>query len=231
MKVIPNLKNGEILKDIPGYEKLYAITNRGRVWSYGNNRNYGQRWLKPQNYQNYLVVGLYKNNACKKWRVHRLVAMAFLENPENKPFINHKDFNTTNNDVNNLEWCTPAENSAYSKNRARWQNMIDKGTWKKGAKIANDKETWRIAVAACSAKQSWKKGARKANELQTYKIAQKAAKEANKKAVKLLKAGNFIAIFSSIGEAAQYAFKNGWASFSTLKVFKKSRDCTLEYID
>ena len=201
MKVIPNLKNGEILKDIPGYEKLYAVTNQGRVWSYGNNRNYGQRWLKPQNYQNYLVVGLYKNNACKKWRVHRLVAMAFLENPENKPFINHKDFNTTNNDVNNLEWCTPAENSAYSKNRVRWQNMIDKGTWKKGAKIANDKETWRIAV------------------------------EANKKAVKLLKAGNFIAIFSSIGEAAQYAFKNGWASFSTLKVFKKSRDCTLEYID
>lgn len=227
----PILSSGEFIRDIPGYEGLYAVTNTGKVWSYGNNNsNYGARWIKAKPINvGYLYVGLYKDGRCKNFRVHRLVATAFIPNPGNKPFVNHKDFNVQNNCVENLEWCTPAENSAYSKERGRWDNMVKKETWRKGVEAAKKKETWKIAVAKSIEQKNWLKRNQKAWEMQTYKIAQRAAKEANKKAVNLFKAGLFVAKFPSVGEAAQYAFDKGWASFSTLKTFKKSRDCTLEF--
>lgn len=102
-----------MMKDISGYEGLYAITDDGQVWSYSKND------FKAQsiNQSGYLVVRLYKNNECRMYTVHRLVAEAFIPNPEGFEVINHKDENKHNNNVGNLEWCTAAYNVAYTCNK------------------------------------------------------------------------------------------------------------------
>lgn len=109
----------EIWKDIIGYEGLYQISNNGRVKSFyarGGNRSRRacigkEHYLAPYSSSTgYLKVSLLKNHKKEDPRVHRLVAMAFVPNPENKPYVNHKDGNKTNNKATNLEWCTQAEN-------------------------------------------------------------------------------------------------------------------------
>jgi hypothetical protein len=62
----------------------------------------------------YMYVELWKNNQRKRMYVHRIVAEAFIPNTENKPYINHKDGNPKNNNVENLEWCTPLENVEHA---------------------------------------------------------------------------------------------------------------------
>lgn len=102
------------MKDIKNYEGLYAVTEDGRVWSYKNSK-----WLKPLPCgQGYLKVELYKNKKKTSFFVHRLVAIAFLPNPENLPDVNHKDEDKTNNDISNLEWMTRQANVAYSNAKA-----------------------------------------------------------------------------------------------------------------
>lgn len=95
---------------IEGYEN-YQVSNLGRVKSlkYGKEKILSQCRLK----NGYLYVVLCKNGKMKGFRVHRLVAMAFLENPNNYTCINHKDEDKTNNCVDNLEWCTQKYNSNY----------------------------------------------------------------------------------------------------------------------
>ena len=103
------------MKDIKGYEGLYAVTSCGRVWSCRQNR-----FLIPIN-QNcgYRSVTLCKNGIRKPTLVHRLVAMAYIPNYENKPQVNHKDEDKTNNCVNNLEWCDAKYNTTYGKAQER----------------------------------------------------------------------------------------------------------------
>lgn len=103
----------EIWKPIPGYEGLYEVSNLGRVRSIkyfnpANNKIYIRtRVLKPSKHENgYLRVGLCKNCKEKKFRIHRLVGMVFISNPNNYLEINHIDGNKENNCVSNLEWCT-----------------------------------------------------------------------------------------------------------------------------
>jgi len=106
------------LKDVSGYEGLYQITPSGEVFSYPRKvkRNSGfytlpSRKLKNKTaLDNRLYVSLYKNDSCKNFRVHRLVAQAFIPNPENKETVNHIDGDCQNNYVNNLEWATLKEN-------------------------------------------------------------------------------------------------------------------------
>jgi hypothetical protein len=74
----------------------------------------------------YYYVGLSKNNAKKLFKVHRLVAQAFIPNPDNLPFVNHKDENPKNNVFSNLEWCTCAYNNVYGS--ACYKRMISNGT-------------------------------------------------------------------------------------------------------
>ena len=101
-------------KDIAGYEGLYQISNLGRVKSLRNNKMRKEKILKvKKNTTGYLYLSLYKNNVGKNYLLHRLVAEAFLENPNNYPCINHKDENKEKNNVNNLEWCTYLYNSRY----------------------------------------------------------------------------------------------------------------------
>ena len=96
----------EIWKDINGYEGLYQVSNLGRV-----KRITTGRVLKPLNHANgYLMVKLSKNSIVYTKTVHRLVAEAFIPNPEHKSEINHIDENKTNNNVSNLEWMTRKEN-------------------------------------------------------------------------------------------------------------------------
>lgn len=106
----------EIWKDVKGYEGLYQVSNLGRVKSLtGNKKNYGiyGKILKGINNRNYLRVSLSKNGKPKIISIHRLVAETFIPNPNNYPYINHKDENPSNNCVDNLEWCTPDYNTNY----------------------------------------------------------------------------------------------------------------------
>lgn len=121
----------EVWKDIEGYEGLYQVSSYGRVKSLakkltrrdGIDVNYKERVLKPYNCDGgYQVVALYKNNDRTQVLVHRLVAQSFLDNPENKPEVNHIDFNTANNNLFNLEWTTRQENIRHSQRAGRFKN-------------------------------------------------------------------------------------------------------------
>lgn len=108
----------EIWKDIKGYEGLYQVSNYGRVKSLNYRRTGKEQLMKPtlQN-KGYFWVMLYKPN--KLYLIHRLVAKAFIPNPDNLPCVNHKDENPTNNHVDNLEWCTYGYNINYGTRNKR----------------------------------------------------------------------------------------------------------------
>lgn len=108
----------EVFLDIPNYEGLYQISNFGRVRRNG-------KILKPAKDTNgYLQVGLCKNGIRKNARIHRLVALTFLPNPNNYPEINHKNEDKTNNVVENLEWCTREYNINYGSRNEKASERI-----------------------------------------------------------------------------------------------------------
>lgn len=99
------------MKDIPGWEGLYACTTSGNIYSYRTNK-----FLSPsKNKRGYLHVTFTKDGKRYDYRVQRLVAMTFLENPENKEQVNHIDGDKLNNCLVNLEWVTPEENIEHAK--------------------------------------------------------------------------------------------------------------------
>lgn len=96
-------------KPIKNYED-YLVNENGDVFSKKNNK-----LLKPRESKNgYLKITLYKNGKCKTFSIHRLVALAHLNNPNNYPVINHKDGNKLNNNISNLEWCTVSQNIKHA---------------------------------------------------------------------------------------------------------------------
>lgn len=100
----------EIWKDIKDYPN-YMVSNLGRVKSVNYNKTKKEKILKEIKIRNgYLYVNLCKNGKVKKHQVHRLVAQAFMPNPDNKPHIDHINTNRTDNRVENLRWCTNKEN-------------------------------------------------------------------------------------------------------------------------
>ncbi len=117
----------EVWREIPEYNGLYLVSNTGRVRSidrmipFKNNnlRLHKGRELKQfKSKFGYMYVVITINRIEHKEKVHRLVAKTFIPNPENKSQVNHIDGNKENNNLNNLEWCTPSENMlhAYANN-------------------------------------------------------------------------------------------------------------------
>lgn len=101
----------ETWKAIKGYEGFYEVSDMGNVRSLNYRRLKGRvHNLKLLDVKGYLCVNLWKNEETKSLKVHRLVAEAFIPNPDNKPQVNHKDEVKTNNVVENLEWVSSKEN-------------------------------------------------------------------------------------------------------------------------
>ena len=102
----------EIWKDVVGWEGLYQVSNLGRVRSLLYNKVEIRK--QPLNNRGYYFVWIYRKGKATYSLVHRLVAMAFIPNPENKRTVNHKDGDKTNNHVLNLEWNTDGENQLHA---------------------------------------------------------------------------------------------------------------------
>lgn len=111
-------------KSIPGYEGIYEVSNEGRVRTSENKVTYSERHGKRSWKQRILKqkigkddchrVTLYKDKKAKTLLVHRLVAIAFLDKPDGKDYINHLDGNRNNNYLLNLEWCDHKENNNHA---------------------------------------------------------------------------------------------------------------------
>lgn len=110
-------------RDIPGYEGLYQASTYGRIKSYSRTwlsgrwvyRTIPERVMNPSvDRKGYYIIGLRRDGKQKMSKAHRLVAMTFIPNPDNKPQVNHKDTNKKNNYVDNLEWATNGENMQHA---------------------------------------------------------------------------------------------------------------------
>lgn len=114
VEIIEPIK-GEIWKDIAGYSGKYKISSFGRLISV-NGKYKGERLLKPclAKKEGYYITCLRINGGKEYYRIHRLVAVMFLENNNNLPSVNHKDGNKINNHVSNLEWVTTGENTSHA---------------------------------------------------------------------------------------------------------------------
>jgi hypothetical protein len=118
----------EIWKSIEGYEGVYSVSSFGNVRSESrvvDHPTSGKltikgRIVKPRLHSfGYHMVSLWRNNKEKQFTIHRLVALAFIPNPDNLPHVNHMDFNPAHNAVDNLEWCSRKRNQSWSADAGR----------------------------------------------------------------------------------------------------------------
>ena len=113
---------GEIWRDVKGYENEYSVSNSGKIKSKVRIYNYNnlsvqrdKQILNPSfDINGYFVVGLCKNGFMRTIKVHRIVAIGFLQNPNNLPEVNHIDGDKSNNKVENLEWSTSRDNKLHA---------------------------------------------------------------------------------------------------------------------
>lgn len=120
------------IRPVKGYER-YCVSKKGHVFTIG--RTSQLKEIAPcKTPKGYLKVWLYKNGKRKMFYIHRLVAQAFLENPDALPMVNHKDFDKTNNDVDNLEYCTARYNVIYSAIAKKTSSEYLGVTWNKSVR-------------------------------------------------------------------------------------------------
>lgn len=114
-------------KPLLGFDKDYRVTENGDIISMDYRRTGVPKKLAPQrNIYGYAIIKLMKGDKSITYRVHRLVAMAFVPNPDNLPHINHKDENKLNNNPNNLEWCDNSYNNNYGTRNKRIAKAVTK---------------------------------------------------------------------------------------------------------
>lgn len=123
----------KMIKEIKGYEDVldcYFVDELGDVYSYSANG--GTRRKEPKKLKQYVKTGGYlyvalvtESKKVRYLRTHRIVAMAFIDNPEDKKYVNHIDENRQNNNVSNLEWVTPRENNLHSLKKKMYVYTFD----------------------------------------------------------------------------------------------------------
>ena len=130
----------ETWREIAGYEGLYAISSLGRIkrlehWKnqkttrsdkYYRYKKLSEKILRPYNNGRYETIDLSKDNVITTYLVHRLVAINFIDNPNNLPEVNHKDCNGLNNRVDNLEWCDRTYNINYADRTLKAAKAVEK---------------------------------------------------------------------------------------------------------
>ena len=156
----------ETWKSIAGYEGLYEVSDQGRVKSL---KYCKEKILKPWNNKyGYLQVGLHKDGKVEKPKIHRLVAEAFIPNPNNLTTVNHKDEVKTNNVASNLEWMSQKDNNNYGTRNKRVAEslsnqvqMFDKSTGELLATFPSTHEAERVTRIAYQSISSCCLGKRK----------------------------------------------------------------------
>ena len=153
-------------KSIAGYEGLYEVSDLGRVKSLKFGK---EKILKPrETHGGYLKVALCKDGKVEQSKIHRLVAKAFIQNPNNLDTVNHKDEVKTNNNVSNLEWMSMRDNINYGTRNKRAAEslskkvqMLDKSTGELLATFPSTHEAERVTGIAQSSISKCCKGKRK----------------------------------------------------------------------
>lgn len=124
-----------MLKDVPSFEGLYAVTEDGRVWGYAKHRS-PAGWRKTiTNWSGYERIQLRKDGKYHYMAIHRLVAMTYIENPNGYSEVNHIDGDKQNNRVDNLEWCTHSENIRHADRTGLRKNASGKDHYQSKRKL------------------------------------------------------------------------------------------------
>lgn len=127
----------EIFRSIKGYEGFYEVSNLGNVKSLGNGKSKNPNWrkkriLKPgKRSPGYLFVNLWENSQHEIYRIARLVALAFIPNPQNLPEVNHKNSIKTDNRLDNLEWCSHRHNANHFHQTQKTSSRYPGVSWNK----------------------------------------------------------------------------------------------------
>ena len=130
------MDNNEIWEDINGYEGLYQVSNLGNIKSFKRYKD-GKLLSPKTDKDGYKEVGLRDSFGKRKFfRIHRIVALEFIPNPDECDFVNHKDSNPGNNNVDNIEWCTMSYNNKYRFSDKG--NASHKGEKHPGTKLDDD---------------------------------------------------------------------------------------------
>lgn len=203
------------LHSIPGFQGKYFVSQDGRVYSSSTDT-----WLKPlNNGHGYMQVRLWDNDKRRYFfrYIHRLVAQAFIPNPDNKPQVNHKDFNRANNESSNLEWVTRKENVQWS--------------WKAGHGVEHlkqvQKKSWRKKRTK-KQMENLKKAQRASIEKEVWKIANEATKVRGE----LFRNGKSYGVFNSVKEAGLFCIAQGWYKVNpkyAKSLLRKNTHRELEY--